>query len=597
VKGAEGRARIHKKTVCKRALSLLAALTCVLLVAGCANIPKESQPVVVSGEKQSQGAVAVTEPPKGLDALSVVRAFVHASALPANSNEAARVYLDGEARKSWKPVIGLTIIDNTFGTVYGVDEQKPSNPADKAEQTVMVRGPSVGTFGADSAFIPATGDYLFPVHVRLQADGQWRITNPPTNLVITESDFTTNYVPVSVNYYSKEAGTFVPDLRYIVAKPQSGLPRRVMDLVLHDPSNALKGAVVKLIPEQATTDSNVIGAEDGSLVVPLTGVSDLPLETKKLIAAQIVLSLQAVTSSRIRILSDGAALVPDHDTWRGSDLPSYNLSTSPSSELPGMMTVHGRVKSLADGQPVPGPAGSGAYDVMSAAQSIDGKRLAVIERVGGPLQLRAGDVGRDLQVINLNGDTLTRPTWRPAQTGGGLSGEVWTVVDGHTVARVVQTPEGKWGSLGVNATALTPLGRITALRLSRDGARVAAVINGQLVVASVVRTADGVTLSAPRSLRTRELTSVVDVDWKDQETLVAVTSSASLPVVKVRIDGLRMDAFNSSNLTPPLHAVTAAPSRAIVVADAGGLWIANELGEVWRPHVPSIVDAYPFYPG
>lgn len=597
VNGAGVRSRLHRKTAYKRTLSLLAALACVLLVAGCADIPGETQPVVVPGAKQSQGAVDVPEPAKGLDALSVVRAFVHASALPANGNEAARVYLDDDARKSWKPVTGLTIIDNTFGTVYGVDAQHPANPADKAEQTVMVRGLSVGTFGADSAFIPATGDCLFPVHVRLQADGQWRISNPPANLVITESDFTTNYVPVSVNYYSKEAGTFVPDLRYIVAKPQSGLPSRVMDLVLHDPSNGLKGAVVKLIPDQATTDSNVISSEDGSLVVPLTGVNDLPLETKKLIAAQIVLSLQAVTSSRIRILSDGAALVPGHDTWRGSDLPSYNLSTSPNAGLAGMMTVDGRVKSLADGQPVPGPAGSGAYDVVSAAQSIDGKRLAVIERVDGRLALRAGDVGHDLQMINLTGDTMTRPTWRPAQAGGGVSGEVWTVVDGHTVVRVVQTPEGKWGSLAVNATALTPLGEITALRLSRDGARVAAVINGQLVVATVVRAADGVVLSAPRTLRTRELTSVVDVDWKDQETLVAVTSSASLPVVKVRLDGLRMDAFNSSNLTPPLSAVTAGPSRAIVVADAGGLWMANELGEVWRPYVPSVVGAHPFYPG
>ena len=144
--GAEGRARVHKKTVRKRALSLLAALTCVLLVAGCANIPSESQPVVVSGEKQSQGSVDVPEPAKGLDALSVVRAFVHASALPANSNEAARVYLDDNARKSWKPVTGLTIIDNTFATVYGVDVQNPANPAvhgESGETTIDLGSPAV----------------------------------------------------------------------------------------------------------------------------------------------------------------------------------------------------------------------------------------------------------------------------------------------------------------------------------------------------------------------------------------------------------------------------------------------------------------------
>jgi hypothetical protein len=580
-----------------RIRSLLASILCVLLAAGCANIPSESLPAVIPGDKPAQGNVDVPEPAKGLDPLSVVRAFVRAAGAPAQGYAAAAVYLDEQARKNWKPVNGLTVIDDTFNTVNGVDELNPSDPLDKSEQTVLVRGFGVGTLGADSAFIPAAGDYELPIHVRMQADGQWRITNPPSNLVVTESDFTTNYVRVSVNFYSQDSGTFVPDLRYIVAKPQVGLPGRVMDLLLKGPSNALNGAVTKLIPDQATTDSNVTTSEDGSLVVPLTGVSDQPPETKKLIAAQIALSLQAVTSSRIKILSDGTPLVPDRDSWRASDLPSYNLSTSPSSELPGLMTVDGRVRSLSDGQPIPGPAGSGAYSVLSAGQSIDGKRLAVIERSNGRMVLRVGDFGRDAQAVDLSGDTLTRPTWRPTPVGGTVAGEVWTVVDGHTVVRVVQTPDGKWGTIGVNASELTPLGRITALRLSRDGARVAAVINGQLVVASVVRTGDGVALRAPRSLRGRELTSVVDVDWKDQETLVAVTSTAALPVAKVAIDGQRMDAYNSSNLTPPLHAVTAAPSRAIVVADGGGLWIANELGEVWRPHVPSTVDAYPFYPG
>jgi hypothetical protein len=580
----------------RRAGLLLAAFACVVFAGGCATIPRESQPVVMSGDKQPQGAVDVPEPENGLDALTVVRDFVRASALPGSNNAAARVYLDEASRKTWKPVTGLSIIEDTFGTVYGADSQHPDDPADPNEQTVTVRGFNVGTLGPDSAFIPSSGDYAQQIHVRRQADGQWRIVNPSPNLVITETDFTTNYFRVSVNFFNSDSGTFVPDLRYVVAKPQSGLPGRVMDLLLHGPSNGLNGAAVSLLPEQATIDSNVKSSDDGSLVVPLAGLGEPTPEVKKLIAAEIVLSLQTVTTSRIRLLSDGAPLVPDHEYWRASDLPSYNAATSPSTELAGMMTVDGRVRSLANGQPVAGPAGSGAYNVVSAAQSIDGKRLAVVERVDGRVRLRVGDLGRDEQAIDLGGSSLSRPTWRPAPAGGGVSGEVWTVVDQTTVARVVLTPDGKWTTQGVNASELIALGQISALRLSRDGSRVAAVVGGQLVVASVVRTSDGVALRAPRTLRIRELTNVVDVDWVGQDTLVAVTSS-SLPVVKVPIDGLRMDAFNSSNLTTPVHAVTAAPNRPIVVADAGGLWTASELGEVWRPHAHTAADAYPFYPG
>jgi len=69
------------------------------------------------------------------------------------------------------------------------------------------------------------------------------------------------------------------------------------------------------------------------------------------------------------------------------------------------------------------------------------------------------------------------------------------------------------------------------------------------------------------------------------------------PVVKVPIDGLRLDTFNSSNLTPPVHAITAAPGRPVVVADAGGLWTASDVGEVWRPQVHTFSKSSPFYPG
>src|SRR5207248_11028841 len=114
---------------------------------------------------------------------------------------------------------------------------------------------------------------------------------------------------------------------------------------------------------------------------------------------------------------------------------------------------------------------------------------------------------------------------------------------------------------------------------------------------AVVRTQDSVALHAPRILLPHDLTSVVDVDWQTQDTLVAVTMSTTQSVVRVTVDGRRIDAYNSSNLTPPVHGVTAAPSRSIVVADSGGLRAASALGEAWRPHVPTMAGADAFSPG
>lgn len=575
----------------KRLLVLLSVV--LLLITGCANIPLESQPQVVSGDKPAQAPVDVPEPEAGIDPLTVTRQFVRASAAPARDRAEARVYLDDESRRTWKPAPGMTVIDDTFGTVYETDVAQ----ADPNEQLVNVRGFTLGRLGADSAFTPQKEDYSQQFRLRKQPNGQWRIVNPPQDLVVTDEDFSVNYFRVPVSFYAPDSGAFVPDLRYVAAKPQSGLPGLVMDLVLKGPSDSLQGSVKDLLGGQVTTDANVRSADDGTLVIPLAGAGGISIADRNLIAAQIVLSLQTVTTSRIRLLSDGTPLVPGHEYWRSSELPAYNVGVAPNSELLGLMTVNGRVRSLGDGAPVAGPAGNGTYKVASAAQSVDGKRLAVVEEREGRQWLRVGDFGRDLVPADLFGATLSRPTWRPVPPGGGVSGEVWTVVDHGTVARVALAADGRWVKAGVDATSLTRIGQITELRLSRDGSRLAAVVNGQLVVTSIVRTADSVVLRSPRILQARDLKDVVDVDWATQDSLIVATSSTSQPVVKVPLDGRRMDAFNSSNLTPPVHGVTAAPSRPNLVADTGGLWVASELGEVWRPQAHTVTAADPFYPG
>ncbi|WP_326565962.1 LpqB family beta-propeller domain-containing protein [Amycolatopsis rhabdoformis] len=580
---------------------VLVALACLVLLAGCANVPLESQPLVVSVDTPAPQANDAPEPLPDIDALTIVRDFIKANGDPRSNNAAARAYLDDQQRSAWKPSRAITIIDNTFSTVYETPPQSTSSttPPDPNVRDVGLRGFTLGTLSADSAFIPGSGSAELTIQVRKQPSGQWRISSAPPTLMVTDDDFEANYNRVAVSFYSPDSGTFVPDLRYVPAKPQSGLPGRVMDLILQGPSAGLGGAVKNLLGDQVTLDTNVKNNDDGSLLVQLSGLTGASPETRTLIAAQIVLSMQTVTSTRIRLLADGQPLLRGMEYLRASDVPNYSAASSPSSDLLGLMTVDGRIHSLGDGAPVAGPAGNGGYNVVSAAQSIDGKRLAVVERTGDRVQLRVGDLGRDLPLVDLSGSSLSRPTWRAAPTGGGPSGEVWTVVDHSIVARVVLDPTGHWLRQSVNANDLLALGNdISALRLSRDGARVAAIVNGQLVVAAVVRNGDTVTLREPRVLQPGELSSVVDLDWgATADSLVVITSSASQPVQRVSVDGRRMDAFNSSNLTAPVTAVTAAPNRPIVVADPGGLWNATELGEVWRPQAHTMLNAAPFYPG
>lgn len=570
---------------------LFLLVLCLVLATGCANVPLESQPVVVSGERPGPAAGAdAPDPPQGTDPLSLVRGFVGAAVQPLQGYAAARAYLDDDGRANWRPSPGLAIIQNTFGTVYD-----PTPSADPNTMIVNVRGIMVGQLGPDSAFVPRYEPFMQAVKVHKQADGQWRIQNAPPDLRVTEDNFAANFTKVEVNFLAHDTDAFVPDLRYVVAKPQAGLPSRVMNLLLDGPSAALRGAVRNVLREagdSVAVDTNIKSLDDGTLVVPLTGLTGVADQVRSLIAAQIVLSLQYVAQTRIRILADGAPLLPGQQDFRASELPAYGAALTPNNALKGLMTVDGRVKSLGDGSEVPGNAGNGSIKVLSAAQSVDGKRLAVVEQAGSGVRLRIGDLGHDL-LPTIIGSTMSRPTWRPGSGGG----ELWTVLDQNSVARLVLGADGKWTPLQVNSADLTALGTITELRFSRDGARVAAVVDGLLVVASVVTSGDSVALREPRRLQEHDLKEVVDVDWLSQDRLVVSTLSTSQPVVRVEVDGQRMDPYNSSNLTPTVHGVTAAPSRPIVVADDFGLWTASELGEVWRPHVHSAPKADPFYPG
>ncbi|RZS33993.1 sporulation and spore germination protein [Herbihabitans rhizosphaerae] len=573
-------------TTRSRAAVLLALV--FALVTSCANIPEESLPQPVR-EGNVSNPNAVPQPPKDADPFTLVRNFVMAS----GDSDQAKGYLTEDARRRWPGDAGLLIVDDTFGTV------PPSTSDDTSpnEQTVVLRGRTFGRIGSDKAFIANAGQIDEHVRVVRQQDGQWRITQPPSRYVLTKEEFDSRYTRTDLYFFETSLGVLVPDPRYVPTQPRNGLPARAIDALLSGPSDALRYSLPRpFLPE---TRANVGYNTNGTLVVNLTKLGEPNADQRNLIAAQIVLSLKDVAATKIRIEADGEPLIADHPDWRVTDVPSYSHVATPRADLPGLLvSTDGRVRSLRDGQPVPGPAGSGEYNVQNAAQSIDGVQLAVVEQTATGARLRVGRFGEQLREVPVAAATLTRPTWQASNAPNG-SGELWTVADGNTILRVVRTSQNSWVQTPIDASELFQYGPITELRLSRDGARLAAIAGGKLVVGTVVRTPNSVSVASPRLLQQGMLSDdVVGVDWLDQTRLVAVTSQGGLPVVNVSVDGMQMDRYSSSNLTAPVRGVTAAPSRQVVVIDSEGMWTASDVGQVWRPHPQKWgAGAKVFYPG
>ncbi|MFB9904802.1 LpqB family beta-propeller domain-containing protein [Allokutzneria oryzae] len=582
--------RVSPRRRAHRVAAACLTLVGALLLSACAAIPESGAPKRLRPGQSIGQASEAALPETGLTPLGLVRSFVKASADSEQKHATARLYLTDLARRSWDDRSLQRVIADDFDTIPRSVPGPNGDPLPD-EQIVTIRGTQFGRLDFDGSFVPETKSIETELRVRKQADGEWRIAEPPQGVVVTISNFKDNYKQVRLYFSDPNHRTVVPDLRYVPIRPAPAVPGKVMEMLLLGPSAAIRGSVTSVIPEKAELTTNVSEGIDGSLVVNLGNLGDKTTQDRRLIAAQVVLSLQGVTNSRVKLLSDNQPLLPDKLDWRPVDVSTFEAHLGPSPELAGMYVAGGRLRSLKDESVV---ASAAELQVITAAQSKEGSQLAVVARQGSGVQLRVGPTNGPLREVPVRQSaSLTRPSWMPDAP------EMWTVLDQATVVRVVDTTgRGTWTSTQVNAEELTRIGPITDLRLSRDGLRVAAIVAGRVVVGTVAEQAGERSVRAVQVLGYNRLNNPMSVEWPQPDAVIVATASSTSPVIKVGVDGLTLDPYLSSNLTTPVHAVAAAPGRPVVVSDNGGLWKVNETTEVWQP-MPFNPgpNSLPFYPG
>ncbi|HEY0816680.1 MAG TPA: LpqB family beta-propeller domain-containing protein [Pseudonocardia sp.] len=569
-----------------------AALAAIALtLTGCASVPEDS-PVQVLRQVGGDEAAPPPGPVDGSNPLDLVRDFVTASGSSTDKHAAARAFLAPEAAK-WDDTIGVTVLDGRIDTVPVPGAPDSSTGA----TTIRIRGTQIGRLTQTGSFEPAQSPFQWDVDV-IRRDGQWRISRLPDGVVVPLSIFRDDFRTVRVWFVDPTRQVAVGDVRYVPSVPAKAQAARVIDELLAGPSNGLTGAAVSELVVGARLRSNVAATPDGAVVVDLTRTGDLDATARRMLAAQVVLSLAEVNVGRVRLLVDGEPLVPDHPDWTRDDFAAVVGDAAPSVDVPALVVAGGRVAQLSGPEPsapLPGPIGNGSVDVASAASSVDGLHLAVVARTpaGRTLLVGGSTGGAGLAPVALTGASMTRPSWTP--TGS----EVWTVLDGDTVARVTLDTGGQPRVGQVNADALTVLGPLADLRLSRDGMRVVAVVAGGLYTGAVARSIDGeVAVRDVRRLRSADITEAVAADWRSSDTIVAITAGLDALVAQVSVDGLTLSPVLGNNLTPPLTAVAAAPNRPLLVTDQGGVWsFAGDGQDAWRQVLGGASNAVPVYPG
>lgn len=588
-------------TRCARALAaaLLAALLagCGLPVEDGVRIPAAvGTEAAIAGTDQAGTALSLPPGPRpGAPPVGVLRGFLEAQASAAGDHEVARRFLAPEIRDLWD--------DDAQVKVYDPLQVSFEVIGDQNSDVVQVRltGVTTRTIDADGSIDPTVGVLDETYAFRRDAERNWVLTDVPDGLRLRPNDVDIMYKQQVVYYLAPVTGPqghLVPDpaLLPVEQEPAAGIVRRLVA----GPSTSLDGAVETAVPP-GTTVVDVTTDAAGVVTVDLgPGIARLSPRELERLSAQLVWSLRGAGAAfaQLRLLSAGRPLdvpgidgdVQERTAWEEYDPSGLGESTTT------YYVADRRLSTVESQRPVAAVADL-AVDLAAVSPRTD--ELAVLTDVGeGRWEVRIGP---------LSGPVRAEPTY----VGGGLRSPSWG--SGRRGLWLLRTGSGPQIQLLRRSGDVVPVpfadqrppGQITAMRVSRDGARIALVIGEEdasrrVYVAPVLDDEAGLRIGRPREIGIGA-TNVTDVAWESPTSVVALGGFRDVPTLALRlaIDGTGdVDPVGLPGLeqvTP--ESVAAGPDRPLVVGATreGRSVLFRSNGGVFAPEP---VSGYaPFYPG
>jgi hypothetical protein len=543
----------------------------VVLLTGCGGIPHGGavhvgRPIPAPGglgDIDVRVLPAAAQP--SMSPAEIVHGFLRALVNSDGGYEIARTYLTHRAASGWNAGQGVTTYDDS-----GVDISPASGGA--TSRTLRFRAPRVGAIDARGNFAPRGGRVRATFGL-VKQNGQWRIDHLADGVLLSTLDAQRVFRPALVFYLNRSGTTLVPE--QVLLRPNTP---RVTTALVHA---LLTGPAPWLAPSVHTAFP--AGTELlGSVPVDLHGVAEVNLSTVvrqaspaqlRSLSAQLVWTLQQVSEiSVVRLLADGSPLavpgVPVNQpiaSWR-----TFNPSAPPQSSVAvfdrggAWQPVGGTLAGLA--ATTAGLTGVGISD--------DGSTIAGVRRHPHRASLVVGARGEN-PISRLSADALTPPTFDP-------SGAAYTVVTrGPTQTVEVVAADGLVRRVTVDPRLLArPVQR---LRISRDGARVAAVVgrprHGRLLVGRVTVGHGGVQFTAFRDVLP-DAADVRGVSWDggDQLVVTAADVAGGRELLEVDVDGYGTRTIPTSGLPAQPVDLATAPRRPLLVTAGGSVWRNNATG-------------------
>ncbi|MFE9634725.1 LpqB family beta-propeller domain-containing protein [Streptomyces sp. NPDC006463] len=592
-----------------------------LLLAGCASMPDHGEIRSVQGSQgvDSQVRVFGVPPADKASAAEIVDGFLEAMTSDDPQLETARKYLTQEQAKSWKPGSAVTVLRGGLDRSPVRGEKDPDGPRWK------VTGKKLATVDERSAYQPETGGGAFEEFLQLvQEDKQWRIATPPRSLVLSESDFQRIYMPVNKYYFAGDH--LVADPVYVRQRsdPDSRMDptTQTVQSLLAGPSRWLSPVVESSFPTgtelRAGTKSLSYDGQN-TLRVPLNDKADNVAQPQcRKMATQLLYTVKDLTGSRLEqvelLRSDGKSSslcsvteVSAAAIANRPKIPEYQYFVDDADRLVRLkLDISSEVQQKPE--PVPGPlATPPGFKVLSAAVTYDERRAAVVSQDGHGLYVvpMSGSGAMPQPVYPGKGNktnTLTAPSWDAA-------GDLWFADQDPQHLGLWRVPGGTGVPEKVQVAGLDG-GRITSLKASSDGARIALLVQRDgarknLYVGRIERP-DGkgdVSAVSVRELRPAapQMADVTAMSWAPRGRLLVVgRESGGIVQARYMLADGSMVAAGLPGATGLMEVAVAAtedeskPKPVVAFSEDDGIvWLPP--GAQWRTVMPG--GRAPVYPG
>jgi hypothetical protein len=543
-----------------------ALLGSALALGACARIPTSGSVhrETLSGVTNPDVPYVQPQPPAdGATAEEIVSGFVLAGVGPEDDFDVARQYLTADARRDWDPAAGVTLY--SAGTELAIEAVDSS--------TVGLSVQAVGQVDRSGVRTMHGGSMRREVELGVvQEDGQWRISDPPDGLFLSDSAFSLLFRAVRLYFLDPRMIHLVPDARWFFAREVTA---SALDALENGPAAPLRTAVRTRIPEGAHLSSGSVSAGgDGVLQLELPGtITSLDEDARDLAIAQIQATLRSVPAlSDVRMLQEGQALDP--------------TGGAPSRALPGHR-----------------PIAAGAHGVISLADVGAGKKPEQLipalaeETVHAPAMSQVSPLAAALRkdraaaVICSSDDSIAR---REVAVGPDLlppriddAGFVWVPTQAASGALLALSSRSSDDDAKVDASWLAGR-KVSTFDLSSDATRALVLSSDddepRLDLCAVVRDEHG----SPRSLTEpvqipTGLTSLRQATWYDESSLLLLGKDEESGALRAQVLELQGEV---DRLPAPPTAVDWIAGTGVTVA----VWGTTADGRLLRVEGPSWGD-------